>query len=420
MNALKALAHLAPALGALLMLVPHTAAAQDPRYLDETDMQVRLHSVPGANDQGAYQVVVEATVYNRIGASDAIRMDVKVGNRVVATARCEFGGARDNDGGAGALDCTTPEGTDITAVGPVRVDLTYLDDQDGSATLLRTLNLRVVRYWSWEGMNGNRPTHRAHFQLDGSDFMGVAYAYHISPNADYNRGRDQIKFYFWTSSGRSGSRNLPADLNNASMRCTVDGARLHDLQVGTQTSGSEFEEDNRVYTNHAPQDGDVEHWSWNRVELMAYGLYWGTHADAVTANINSEPDPNRSLIMGDHPGAWVCGLRSSGRVVREFRFTVGADGRIVQHAELVGPGAMHVVPGVVMVDTRFGNPEDFDFVFNPAAIRASAPFGRPWTHPEAVRDMLAALPAAVGTADPAVVPAGQGRTPPAAAGGHHH
>ena len=263
-------------------------------------------------------------------------------------------------------------------------------------------------------MNGNRPVHRAHFQIAGDDLLGAAYGYHIGESLETNQGRGQVSFYFWTSSGRSGRRNLPANLNNASLRCSVDGQRQHDIEVGTQTTGGSFEVDNRVYTTHAPQDEDVEHWDWNRVVLRAYNLFWGTHADTVRRNLNSEPDPARSLIMGDHPGAWVCDLRSGGRAVRQFRFTVGADGRMVQHPELEGAGAMRVVPGVVMLDTRFGTPNDFDFSFQPAAIRASAPYGRPWTHPEAVRDMLAALPPAVGSSDPGVVPAGQARTPAAA------
>lgn len=401
---------------AVLALAPVSAFAQQPapRYIDETEMQVQLLSQSGANNAGAYHLRVSGTVYERIGASDAIRVDVKAGNRTIATRRCEFGDARDDDGGAGRLDCTLEE-TDLTAMGPVQVDLVYMDDQDSSATIIRTLKLRVVRYWSWEGMNGTRPTHRAHYQVAGDDLLGAAYGYHVSANEELNRGRGQMKFYFWTSAGRSGARNLPANLNNASFRCSVNGTRLRDLEGGLQSNGSSYDVDNRVFTNHAPQDADVEHWEWTRVVMRPYGMWWGSHADATHRNLDTEPDAARNIIMGDHPGAWVCDVRASGRVVRQFRFNVGADGRIAQHPELEGAGAMRVVPGVVMVDLRFGTPNDFDFSFQPAAIRASAPFGRPWTHPEAVADMLGALPPAVGSSDPAVVPAGQSRTPAAAA-----
>lgn len=417
MNVLKLAETYAPlALGAALALAPLSALAQQspaPRYIDETELEVRLLNQSGANDAGAYHLHVEGTVYERIGASDAVRVDVKVGSRTLASRRCEFGSARDDDGGAGRLDCTIE--TDLTAMGPVRVDLVYMDDQDDSATLFRTLNLRVVRFWSWEGMNGNRPRHRAQFQVVGDDLLGAAYGYHIGESVDLNRGRGQMQFYFWTSSGRSGARNLPANLNNATLRCSVDGTRLHDLEAGTQTTGSSYDVQNRVFTTRAPQDEDVESWTWNRVVIRPYGMWWGSHADAVRRNIDTEPEAARSLIMGDHPGAWVCDLRAAGRVVRQFRFTVGADGRMMQHPELVGPGAMRVVPGVTMVDMRFARANDFDFSFQPAAIRASAPYGRPWTNPEAVREMLGALPPAVGSSEPRVVPAGQSRTP--AAGG---
>ncbi|MEI8257574.1 MAG: hypothetical protein WCJ30_18015, partial [Deltaproteobacteria bacterium] len=107
-----------------------------------------------------------------------------------------------------------------------------------------------------------------------------------------------------------------------------------------------------------------------------------------------------TTFLGEHPGLWSCDLRVDGNTLRTFRFTVTPDGMVVPHAEQQGPTGMRLLNGVSMVDVRLPNPDTFDAVVNPAAIRAGSQYGRRWANPDAVREMLGALPPAVGSSDP--------------------
>jgi hypothetical protein len=124
--------------------------------------------------------------------------------------------------------------------------------------------------------------------------------------------------------------------------------------------------------------------------------------------------------LAAHPGNYSCQIRVAGTPVREFLFTVAANGSVAPHPEQVGDNALYLSPGRVLVDTRLPTPGTWDRGFDPAAIRAGSFFGRPWRDASSLSAMLAALPAAVvGVLTPPAPPAGvtpNGFARPTAAG----
>ena len=132
----------------------------------------------------------------------------------------------------------------------------------------------------------------------------------------------------------------------------------------------------------------------------------------------------------------------AGTAVREFLFTVNADGSIPAHPEQLGQNPLYITPHRVLVDTRFPSPTTWDHVvarvqhgqrirlllrqhareglldgrregplrlgeLPPEARRAGSFFGRAWRDVASLAAMFTALPAAaVGVLDAPAVPAG--------------
>jgi hypothetical protein len=114
---------------------------------------------------------------------------------------------------------------------------------------------------------------------------------------------------------------------------------------------------------------------------------------------------NYTIAIEDFPGNWVCQLRKDGKVEREFRFVVNADGTVPLHPEQQGDdGLWFPLDHYRLIATYFPKPNDVDFSFQPAAIKKGGFFGHAWKHPDAWKDMFAALPPAVGSSEPKVPP----------------
>ena len=74
-----------------------------------------------------------------------------------------------------------------------------------------------------------------------------------------------------------------------------------------------------------------------------------------------------------------------GKVLRTFKFRVGADGLIAPHPEQVAADGLRLPKHHVVIDVVMPNPVP-DAYFDPAAVRASGFYGRPWSDKAAHAD----------------------------------
>ena len=374
------------AVWAVLVAWGGAAQAQPPaaprqRMFDETELYVRLWTQNP--ESGGYVFRLNGVVYNVGSQQDAIRVDLKQRGRVFSTVRCPF---VEMDGDAGRIECESPGG--LTATGDVAVDLVYVDDQTESTEVIRSMNLRVNAYPYWVRTDGRRQIMGTQYQIDGSDLLGSVFAYmeHPSLVQTATDQPQQMSFYAGFSGFFDGGEVNPV------LRCTAGGQRIPDREVSWS---ARQEYDTSEWTSPT---GEIRRIGWYRARISVQSLWWGTRLPMPESG--SGYDPTNLVFLGEHPGEWSCDLRQAGRVYRTFRFTVDARGRVVTHAEHQGPSGMRVIPGLTLIDVRFPSPPPIDQAFDPAAIRRGSQYGRPWSAADAVRDMLAGLPAANGSSAP--------------------
>ncbi len=386
-------------------LVGRDALAQQAppvRHLDDTSVGMWLYNPGGGSEtDSGYQFVASLYVFGSgLTSQDAIRIDWIQGGHVLSSHRCVLSVSDDDDTSGSISECRS-DGDLIHAVGNVQADIVFLDGQTDAATPLRSLTFAVGRYYEWLGMDdAGHPRHIERNQIMGDDLLASAYVYQ-RPRVD-DRTSGTLDLFFWAA-----LRNetlLPT--GDTVFRCGVDGGTMTPIEIQGVRDTIDMNVDDRQFTSAAP-DGPT-HYSWRRIQLLTR-LRWGT---------SNGQDTETWPVTGDRPGAWVCQVRISGQTVREFHFTVGADGAIAPHAEESGANPLSVYPGTHMIDVRFPDPEGFDFSFHPDLVRRTGFYGRPWTSPAA----LATLPAAVGLSQPAARTGagarGSSRTPPARAPRH--
>lgn len=350
-----------------------------PRMVDESELFVRLWS---SSPETGYVVRVDATVYGVGSNQDAVRVDVIQRGRTIATRRCSLS----LRGSVGRLECEVGGDAPLTASGDLTVDLVYVDDVAESTETIRTLQLRVNAYPYWVSGDGSRQIMGRSWQIDGSDQLGTAFVYMQNSSLAQTEANQPQHISFYTSfSGAYSSGSAPV------LRCTVNGAtRIPDLNASWSPI-SDYEVQERT-----SQTADIRTIRWYRARIETYEIFWGRRIPSAVAGL----DTTGLQFLGDNPGQWSCDFRQSGRVLRTFRFVVDADGRIAPHTEEAGPGAMRLIPGLHLVDVRLPHPNPIDAVVDPAAIRRASQYGRPWSNPDGVREMLGALPPASGSVAP--------------------
>lgn len=380
-------------------LLPPAAASGPPaRYLDEASLRVDL-GTGGSSDGYKFRVTVTGQVHGRaLSQADAVTLEYKVGTRVVATARCAvegYDGFRwpNLDGYAvGSFSCMTEPVID-TAEDAV-IQLTYRDDEDDRAIPFRPLSVRVGAASNWNyGTDHNYQNYVNNHELLGSSTLWLR-------QAPFAEGDTRVMFTFWANPG-SATRQ-PDDL---SLRCSLNGERIRE---NITVAGVMMHQRGGDTADYHPQGGTDDGYGYVYYELATAFSYAGRGF-------------NGGYDLAAHPGAYVCEVRIAGTPVREFRFTVNADGSIPAHPEQLGANPLYITPHRVLLDTRFPTPPAWDHGIDPAAIRAGGFFGRAWRDVASLAAMFTALPpAVVGVLDAPALPAGvtgHGFIRPAAAAG---
>jgi len=334
----------------------------------------------------------------------AFKFVVKQGRRVLSTTTCEgqlnwrgdSEGAPDRFFVGGCIDRDQP----ITVAGPLTVDVIFLNDDDGSETVLRTHPLDV-RSVTRQRLAGNEAPDHFFINLHAE---AAAMLIEQVPMRLRRAGAE--------AGGRPGSaarsndvflnlvRSPEGNIRDTTLRCTVEGERL-DLGTddtarrvgGTGNQPQTVTQVLRVRGQNNVAQEDIG-WEWDVIQLP---LTFGTGTGAQS---------NRYVNMDAHPGRWECLLRRSDRrVIRRFAFTVGADGLVLPHPEeeaglVLHPGA-HLADGVIPDDSPIDRRTD------PRAARGGAFYGRAWATPQG-RAIGAGIPA-IGEAYPSTARSRRGR-----------
>jgi hypothetical protein len=365
------------------MLCAPLGAQATPRMLDDTSIRAYLFSrTHGDPERSYYEFSVQGGIYGdktNLKKTDAIIVNWKKGGKTLASQRCPV--ELDDDGAGATFNCKHDQ-TKLTADGKLQVEILYFDDRAERKSPLKTLNINVSRWYYWTGMDGRRPKHRISWQIVGDDLLGTSYLFkHGGGN-----GLPHLRFLFWIS--RDNDRN-ESNLKGV-LRCTVNGKPLaDDIEAYLGSHQTAIQVTNRQYIK-GPPDGETLY-QWKHMELSAQ-IYWGP--PSVRSRFNN---PSKMVFLSEKVGAWACKWRVDGKNLREFRFTVEAGDRIKPHPEQLAPNGPRLGKDVTFIETYFPTPV-WDFVFNPAAIKATSAWGRPWANAASLAPMFGALPKAKGTA----------------------
>ena len=128
---------------------------------------------------------------------------------------------------------------------------------------------------------------------------------------------------------------------------------------------------------------------------MVANILWGDKdATGIT-----ESSRDKYMWMIDHPGARSCQLRSEGKAIREFAFSVDK-GMILPNTMQSASGVEPMIQGAAMIDMRIPKDSKWDERIRPDAMKKSRAFGLPWPVHANVKAIHAAMPAASGLPDP--------------------
>lgn len=335
--------------------------------LDEASVQVAL--IPRSSDGYEFRAYVEMTGFT--SKTDTARIEWKQGGKVLATAKCSL----DRDDKYAAGSCRY-DGKPLKAKGEIEASLIYWDDQEEKDYLVRTFKVAVYDFkGQWET-----------WQIVPDDLLASAWVY-MAHDDENNGTYRRPTLYLWFSNGGS--------LNDATLRCTVDGTKkLADIPLSPQ-GGSDSGE---IEADHQPLKGDRLTYRWQKSKMLM-DILWGKRS---TLKWDMAKTQAKDGVLSDNPGKWDCKLRHEGKAIRQILFTVDKDGMISQDEMQTGKGAIPVVSDrVVLVDVRLTpDSQTFDQRIVPAALKKSMGFGLPWpTHPK-VKVIQASYPPKSGMPDP--------------------
>ncbi|HEX3905409.1 MAG TPA: hypothetical protein VH853_21480 [Polyangia bacterium] len=304
-------------------------------------------------------------VYGATNKNDGLTMVWRSGAKILGEGPCQTNWNHKHKTLAG--DCSVDK--DLTAAGPVEVDLVYRDDQTDKKYLVTTFKLTV---YNWKGIG---KTHSWGILPD--DLLAVAFVRHWRAE---DAAHNVPLFEFWSSnSGKETGGGM------GTFRCTVGDTKLPDFDAHFDRAHSatqQYEIESSYTTPKEHREFTYEH------EEIDPGFHFGAKDPSA--------DPNRFRWVIDNPGDWDCFLRREGHVVREFVFKVDDKG-MIQASEL--QSGKHPLPtpdNVALIDMKIPKENGIETRLRPDALKKSIGFGQPWPDGPNAKALQAAFPPAIG------------------------
>lgn len=299
----------------------------------------------------------------------AFHFVLRQGRRQVGELRC------DGDSLSGALEAARchDDAQRLRVTGTILVDASWIDGDTDVETPIRTYTLEIATVSRTRG-GGVADASQQYVNRNGGILDNVIQQ---APLNAY--GTNNVHLFVRASTPEDGYSD--ADSVDSQFRCTVDGERIalpdRHNQVHVSWPSQPFLQ--VVHSRDQPRDvNPIRDFVSYRTAVIQLPFTWGPPDRRVDGDV----------VLEDHPGAWECQWRVSGRPIRTFRWTV-RDGAIQPHAEELA--GLRFGPNVHFVETVIHGESIIDQRVDPAAVRAGGFYGRAWVT-EAARAMAAAVP----------------------------
>jgi len=343
-------------------------------------------------------------VFGTTSQRSAFKMVIKKGRRTLGETICEVTVSNQHE--------TTAEGPvyfystncfdrdqRITQTGDITVELILIDDNTDQEHQLRTFPIKVMTATRVRGTG--QPDAPHHYVDRNGEVLNAIL--HLQPN----RGEP----YWEPVGGRRlnsyDGRNVVTVTMNAHpdrdhwsissqthLRCSVDGERV---QIGQdQVTGTQVR---MVYVVHSHGRGRNQEGETEDIGFRQYVIRLPLAFDSSVVEqthqrwyplAEDRVDASSYAVINRHPGQWECQWREERTVLRTWRWTVGADGKIVPHAEQTG--GLGLGPNAFFVETVI--PEGgsgYDVRLHRQSVQRNAWYGLGW-HSDEGRNLARGVP----------------------------
>lgn len=316
---------------------------------------------------------------------DALKVRWLKGKKVLVERRCVLKG-KNGEGRVDLSDRCWGRDAGVKVHGALSVEVRFVDDSEEKETLLRTMKVRVERYWRVDRIMKGKAVHSPRYQVVGSDLMGLSYAWLSEPDNITPYG--DVYFYFWSTLA-----NDDTNYRDPSWRCKRDGKSVPEMNVDGHRV-IESIADIKQQDDQMRGKKRVSEWYGWRLMWVKPQLIWSKERNAKAPSTVSSTRYN----ISKNPGSYVCRLRNEGESVREFSFVVTDNGLLAPHGAQ-GEDGLTLRPGAFFVDMRV-IPNKAEHSFDNKAAKKSVAFGRPWRKADDVKAHLKGLPKTFGSAVP--------------------
>ena len=274
-----------------------------------------------------------------------------------------------------ATECTDRT-VRLRAIGDVTVEIRWVDGATDAETVLATRSMSIQRVAQVQG---------------GTPPRAIPDNYYVSQH-----GRILDSILSWAGFTATDtypkpylSESFTGNLVGMTMEySTLESATsrvLGDLSVRCQVNGTPFQPEESL----PPYPVPVQTWSMLRA-YIGPGSTGGTSTEEINYRYVTVQMPFRSNELRANPGRWTCDLRSQGRNVRRWAWTVAANGLPAPHAEQTA--GLYLGPRAILAETTVPADTPLDLRTSPAEVLRGGFSGRPWVS-ELARTQAAAVPA---------------------------
>ncbi len=300
--------------------------------------------------------------------SSAFRILVKKNGKVLSNVRCEgriYKKADDSkyktpSARAGKVDMnfedTMTTGSKcedkkkpIREVGKLDVEVYFVDGDTDNETLVRKYIIDVKESTKVKGRQENPVPDYSDYYIQRHPETAVA---RLHLKKLYSSGKENAQLVIHTSISSDGdTTKFVSILRNAFTRCSVNGQRL---EFGFDKIFAKSQKDeSAIYIDRKAAKYKKQATPYREViQFKTLSLAFPIQTGDISA-------PDRPKLE-DRPGKWECSVISDGKTHRKFRWEVGADGRVVPHAEQT-TGNINLEYNTFLIDTEIpagGSPFD--------------------------------------------------------------
>lgn len=371
-------------------LITSTVSAQVPEGMTVDDgytyfdLENFSESVDGRPVHQGWALKSDFRVFGVVAPRSALRFVVKRGNQVLGENVCEVriqnpaGNAATGQQSFSVSQCKD-RNQRIDVDGTMTVEVHLIDDATDQVTLLRTHTIRVGTT-STVGGNGQATADLRYVDRNGELLTAVAHLQNREAGSYWARGTTYAAQNVMTLSVNYHSYERRS-VSGTRMRCTVDGQRI--TIPRDEVTVTELRTSGATHTFGSGRREDAEQLYYRQTLLhlpVAFesSAVTATHARWRAADPRFDTD---RVYLDAHPGRWECEWRDGQTVLRIFRWTVGADGKLVPHPEQ--NAGLTLGLNAFLVETEIPTPpSDLDTRAHRDSVVRNAFYGLGWRSEE--------------------------------------